>query len=84
MYPVRPFPKWKSDAAIPEIDKLIALGKLFGVSIGWLLGVEELVKRYQTPPKPHLTAFHSLFATAASLLIFCLCTARPPGSKSSF
>lgn len=34
--------KWESDAAIPEIDKLIALSRLFGVSVGWLLGVEEL------------------------------------------
>ena len=33
--------KWESDGAIPEIDKLIVLSKLFGVSIGWLLGVEE-------------------------------------------
>ena len=33
--------KWESDAALPEIDKLIALSKLFGVSVGWLLGVEE-------------------------------------------
>lgn len=33
--------KWEADAAIPEIDKLIALSKLFGVSVGWLLGVED-------------------------------------------
>lgn len=33
--------KWESDAAIPEIDKLIHLSKLFSVSVGWLLGVEE-------------------------------------------
>ena len=33
--------KWESDAAIPEIDKLIALSKLYHVSVGWLLGVEE-------------------------------------------
>ena len=33
--------KWESDAAIPEIDKLIALSKFYGVSVGWLLGVEE-------------------------------------------
>ena len=32
--------KWESDAAIPEIDKLIALSKLYQVSVGWLLGVE--------------------------------------------
>ena len=32
--------KWESDAAIPEIDKLIALSKLYQVSVGWLLGLE--------------------------------------------
>jgi len=34
--------KWEADAALPEIDKLIGLSKLFGVTVGWLLGVEEL------------------------------------------
>lgn len=33
--------KWESDTALPEIEKLVALSKLFGVSVGWLLGVEE-------------------------------------------
>ena len=33
--------KWESDTALPEIDKLISLSRLFGVSVGWLLGVEE-------------------------------------------
>lgn len=33
--------KWESDAALPEIDKLITLSKLFAVPVGWLLGVEE-------------------------------------------
>lgn len=33
--------KWESDAALPEIEKLIALSRLFGVPVGWLLGVEE-------------------------------------------
>ena len=37
--------KWESDTALPEIDKLIALSRLFGVSVGWLLGVED-------PPEP--------------------------------
>ena len=36
--------KWESDSALPEIDKLIALSRLFGVSVGWLLGVEEAPK----------------------------------------
>lgn len=33
--------KWESDAAIPEIEKLVTMSRLFGVSVGWLLGVEE-------------------------------------------
>ena len=33
--------KWESDGAVPEIDKLIAMSKLFGVTLSWLLGVEE-------------------------------------------
>ena len=33
--------KWESDTALPEVDKLISLSRLFGVSVGWLLGVEE-------------------------------------------
>lgn len=33
--------KWEADAAVPEVDKLIALSKLFSVPVGWLLGVEE-------------------------------------------
>ncbi len=33
--------KWESNTALLEVEKLIALSKLFGVSAGWLLGVEE-------------------------------------------
>lgn len=33
--------KWEADAAVPEIDKLIAMSRLFGVTVGWLLGTEK-------------------------------------------
>ena len=33
--------KWEADATLPEIEKLVALAKLFAVPVGWLLGVEE-------------------------------------------
>lgn len=33
--------KWESDASLPEIEKLVALSRLFAVPVGWLLGVEE-------------------------------------------
>lgn len=33
--------KWESDASLPEIEKFIAMSRLFCVSVGWLLGVED-------------------------------------------
>ena len=33
--------KWESDATLPEIEKLIALSRIFSVSVGWLLGEED-------------------------------------------
>ena len=33
--------KWESDATLPEIENLIALSRIFSVSVGWLLGEEE-------------------------------------------
>lgn len=43
--------KWESDAALPEIEKLVKLSREFGVSVGWLLGEEsdEPEKRELTP-----------------------------------
>ena len=32
--------KWESDAALPEIEKLVTLSRQFSVSVGWLLGEE--------------------------------------------
>lgn len=33
--------KWEADGAVPEVDKLIGMSRLFGISVGCLLGVEE-------------------------------------------
>ena len=33
--------KWEGDNGIPELDTLIAMSRLFGVTIGELLGVES-------------------------------------------
>lgn len=40
--------KWESDATLPEIEKLIALSRIFGVPVGWLLGVEESVPEQES------------------------------------
>ncbi len=46
--------KWESDTSLPEIDKLITLSKIFSVSVGWLLGVEETPSPAE-PPSGELT-----------------------------
>lgn len=33
--------KWESDSGLPDIDNLIALSKIFEVSVGWILGAES-------------------------------------------
>ena len=47
--------KWESDASVPEVDKLINMSRLFGVSVGWLLGEEE-TGQPDTDDTPELTA----------------------------
>lgn len=42
--------KWESDAALPEIEKLVNLSREFSVSVDWLLGEED-----ETAEKPELT-----------------------------
>ncbi len=34
--------KWESDITIPEVDKLIGISRQFEISVGYLLGVEEI------------------------------------------
>ena len=33
--------KWESDTVLPEVEKLIALSRLFRMPVGQLLGIEE-------------------------------------------
>ena len=48
--------KWESNASLPEIDKLVALSRIFSVTVGWLLGVEEPPEgQGEAPPTGELT-----------------------------
>ncbi len=48
--------KWEGDAAIPDVEKLVGLSKLFGVSVGWILGVEDFDTRAgDCPPADEAT-----------------------------
>ena len=45
--------KWESDAALPELEKLIALSRLFQMPVGQLLGIEEPTAPEEQPaPEP--------------------------------
>lgn len=47
--------KWESDATLPEIEKLVALSRIFSVPVGWLLGVEEELPEGSAPENGELT-----------------------------
>ena len=47
--------KWESDSALPEIEKLVALSRIFSVPVGWLLGVEEEAPSQESVPGGELT-----------------------------
>lgn len=47
--------KWESDTTVPELESLISMSRIFGVSVGTLLGVEEPATQVQTDSSPELT-----------------------------
>ncbi len=67
--------KWESDASLPEIDKLIALSRRFGVPVGWLLGVEEETPAPETLTERQLQQVEELTAQYLA--------AQPPQRKPS-
>ena len=58
--------KWEADGTLPEIDKLIGLSKLFGVTVGWLLGVEDRAVEADALTEEQLSAMELLIKTYAS------------------
>ena len=41
--------KWEADTSVPELENLIAMSRIFGVTVGALLGVEPAAGQGQTP-----------------------------------
>lgn len=72
--------KWESDAALPEIEKLVALSRLFGVSVGWLLGVEETPEVLQDTGSELTEAQLSMVEEIVNRYL----TARPRPEKSAW
>lgn len=65
--------KWEGDQTIPELDKLIALSKLFGLTVGQLLGVEQPVSApAAAPAKPSKWTKALLAGMGAAILILAV------------
>lgn len=64
--------KWEGDQTIPELDKLIALSKLFGLTVGQLLGVEQPVPASATAPNTSKRAKIFLAGMGAAILILVI------------
>ena len=61
--------RWEMDGAVPEVDKLIAMARLFGVSLNQLLGVEEPDRPEPGPERPRGRRSRPLAALCALLSV---------------
>lgn len=63
--------RWEADGAVPDTDKLIALGRLFGVSLNALLQVEEPARLPAADPAKggRKRLWHTLSALFAAALV---------------
>ena len=66
--------KWEGDQAIPELDKLIALSKLFGLTVGQLLGVEQPVPAPAAPQRAPRWQKFLLAGMGSALVILSIMT----------
>ena len=66
--------KWEGDQAIPELDKLIALSKLFGLTVGQLLGVEQPAPAPAPPQRAPRWQKFLLAGMGAALVILAVMT----------
>ena len=81
--------KWETDASIPELDKLLKLSELFGVTLDELVRGEDVPKTEPVPAsfapqatpereKRRTIAGTVLLCTGAVILVFCLLLAGDP------
>mgnify|MGYP000078884015 CR=1 FL=1 len=61
--------RWEMDGAVPEVDKLIAMSKLFGISLDELLGLKAPVPN--RPKLPWSRQRRMVSAALVALLLLC-------------
>ena len=71
--------RWEMDGAVPDVDKLIAMSKLFSVTLNDLLGVEapgggtETLEAEQAAPQIVITPVKSSRWNTLLSVLLCLC-----------
>ena len=60
--------KWEADAAVPELENLIAMSRIFGVTIGALLGMEPAAEEPTEEDSPEAPGGEATSPTPAGKL----------------
>ena len=60
--------KWEADAAVPELENLIAMSRIFGVTIGALLGMEPAAEEPTEEDSPEAPGGEATSPTPAGEL----------------
>lgn len=55
--------KWENNSATPELDKLLKMSRLFGVTLDELVGAEKLPE-VSSPPEKHSLVLREVFGIA--------------------
>ena len=64
--------KWETDSSVPDLDKLVKLSQLFGVTLDELVTGEAPQPKAETPPQPVTVSPRMPGRKIAGIVLFCM------------
>ena len=64
--------KWETDSSVPDLDKLVKLSQLFGVSLDELVTGTGPQPKAETPPQPVVVSHRMPGRKIAGTILFCM------------
>ena len=64
--------KWETDSSVPDLDKLVKLSQLFGVSLDELVTGAEPQPKAETPPQQVVVSHRMPGRKIAGTILFCM------------
>lgn len=64
--------KWETDSSVPDLDKLVKLSQLFGVTLDELVTGAEPQPKAETPPQQVVLSHRMPGRKIAGILLFCM------------